>query len=322
MRARDSRGRWVRSTVAAEENSQEALKEAPQVVPEEAADQEFVFDDRVIDNSQPAGAKQLSLGLNDVENAPESWTAAADDSPPLILAPMEANLDPLSPADVFQQDAAPISVIYRYRFFMLLGVVLLLGVVFFGFQRGYFSSKRADVITPPLPQKTVAPEVVPSASKQTVRRPPARAVVALPLIKEKNDRKVTAAVVIHPAPAPALAPAVPSPAAPVVPAPLPSPHPDPPSSAAGESVPSFATSQTISDEEGWFNLAEEYLQMGDEERAEALYRRILKEGAQQGRAALALGDLFAKQNDFNSAQEFYRISKQLFQGRVQPTSTP
>jgi len=76
------------------------------------------------------------------------------------------------------------------------------------------------------------------------------------------------------------------------------------------------------EEESWFTLAEEYLQLGDDTRAEALYLRVLGEGSQRGRAALALGDLSARKGDFSRAQEYYRASKRLFQQPGTPPSPP
>ena len=69
-----------------------------------------------------------------------------------------------------------------------------------------------------------------------------------------------------------------------------------------------------SDEEnGWFRLADEYLQVGDGARAEELFRHIHDSGRQRGRAALALGDLLAARGDFQQASEYYRESTRLFQ---------
>lgn len=273
--ARDSRGRWVRRTAV--------VKEDPE--------QDFVFDDRIIEATLPAEAKQLRLRPDVAEGAPDSGSDAAAGSRPTDFAPAKESFDPPSPAVEYQPEAAPISRRNLSPPLWLIGAVLLLGTLLFVFKRGYLSAGRSVPIVPQPAPAIVAPTAVPAEPKQTVRRPATRAPAA-PLLRE--DRETAAP-----------------------------PHPDPPVAAAGESVPpAAAPAPTNADEEGWFDLAEEYLQLGDETRAEALYRRILAEGSQQGRAALALGDLFAKRNDFNHAQEFYRISKRLFQAGDQPAASP
>ena len=261
---RDGQGRWVRRTVVAEED----------------AAQDFVFDDRVIEEMLPAEAEPPPLRVNNAERAPDSGFSIAADSLPMDRSGTKAGFGPVSTANESHPEAAPIFGRIFPPSFRLLGGALLLGVVFFVFEHSYFSTKRAEEITPPPPPTIVAPVVVPPVPRQTVRLSAIRS-VAVPRLKREL---------------------------PVV---------------EGDTVPAdVAASQEKLDEEGWFSLAEEYLQLGDENRAEALYRRILTEGTQKGRAALALGDHFARRNDFKSAQEFYRASKRLFQGKDQPASPP
>lgn len=342
--ARDSRGRWVRSAATPQEFKEfKEFKEVEGVEDVKAVDavkdREFVFDDRVIEHALPAGANQLSLPPDDTETEPENGTDTEAGSRPLVLDPLESDFHRLSPVDAFPQEAEPVSRRRRAPLYWSLGAALLLGVAYFGFQQGIFATRSAVVSPPPPAAPIVAPVVAPPPSKKTVRPPAASARVAP---SSKKDEKTAAAIapVVAPRPperpsrppatpavaaaaAPAPEPASPTAATAAQPVPSPSPaDPEPSPPAASEPIPTVAPSTTISDEEGWFRLAEEYLQMGDESSAEALYRRILGSGTQRGRAALALGDLFAKRNDFGRAQEFYRVSKQLYQGGVQPASTP
>lgn len=353
--ARDSRGRWVRAAAIPQEFKEIELEKELAAVKEP----EFVFDDRVIEQSPPTGTSRLSLRPDDAETAPGNGADTEAGSRPLILDPPGAVFDRLPPVGAFLQEAEPVPRRRLSLLYLSLGAALLLGVAYFVFQHGFSATRQAVVTTPPPAAPTVAPAVPPPAPKKKVRPPDTSPVVTASRKSDKKEGQAIAPVVaprapvqplrpratpavVAPAgpapsptpptpPTPAAAatpvsrpsPAPPAPAAAAAPVSRPSPaHPEPSPPVAPESIPDDAPSLTMSDEEGWFSLAEEYLQMGDENSAEALYRRILQGGIQRGRAALALGDLFAKRNDFARAQEFYRVSKQLFQGGVQPASTP
>jgi len=335
---RDSRGRWVRQSAPAETI---AAKDA----------KDFVFDDRIFEGALPPLTEEHLLRPESAENpvvrtfdaGPEEpvESPAASDGADHPVAP-EAVVAPFTPVAPVAPEA-PVAWLARikaripwtvpipsWRFrlrpaLLLVGALLVLGIVFLVVQRGSFGSRRAEVAAPPPPPTVVAPVVVPSVPKPAARRPASRAVAAPPVKKDAATAAASAPIVIPPAPQPA--PAVPKPAAQAEPVaaapPSPSTQPVPPPPAEKEPVAAgVLPSRTTPDEEGWFNLADEYLQAGDDKRAESLYRRILDEGTQKGRAALALGDLFARKNDFNRAQEFYRVSKRLFQDREQPPSPP
>lgn len=181
---------------------------------------------------------------------------------------------------------------------LLLFGALLLGGVFFAVQRGYFTAGEADPATPRPPPSIVAPVVIPTVPKPTIRRPVGRPAAPQPIDDDREAARAVATPATVPAPE-RLTPTLQAPA-------------------ATEAEPAAP----MVDEESWFNIAEEYLQLGDEKSAEELYRRILDEGAQRGRAALALGDLFAGRNDFARAQKYYRVSKQHFQGSDRPVPPP
>lgn len=78
----------------------------------------------------------------------------------------------------------------------------------------------------------------------------------------------------------------------------------PPTFPAGEDV--------LPDVDALLQLAEEYRQAGDRPRAEALYRRLMQEGPQRGRAAQALGDLYFQAGDYRRAGELYQEAAGLF----------
>jgi hypothetical protein len=192
----------------------------------------------------------------------------------------------------------------------LLGGALLLGVALFVVQRGFFKTERNHAAAPTSPPANVAPAAPPPDPKLTVRRPATQAVAAPRINRERETAAVSAPAAVHPDPNPsAAAPDAPDESAP----PAPPERPGPPSVVESASLPAIdGPPPATSEEEGWFNTAEEYLQMGDDKGAETIYRRILDEGTQRGRAALALGDIFARRNDFSRAQEFYRASRRLF----------
>jgi hypothetical protein len=298
---RDVQGRWVRRAGAG--------------AGDEAAVQDFVFDDRIIEGMQPPPAEERPRRPEDTRNPSEFVFSA-----PATVEPTDTATAPAGSEDSGDGATPPRpwtaalptlpTLPGAYRPFVLVGGALLLGVALFVIQRGSSGDKRAEVTAPQPPPTIVAPVVVPSVPKQAARRPAARAAAAPAPRKEKAAAGNGAGAPKRVAPAVAAAPAPPA-------------RPDPPPAAEAGPVPAVnAPPQAKPEEEGWFNLAEEYVQLGDENRAEALYRRILSEGTQKGRAALALGDLFARKNDFNRAQEFYRASKRLFQDKDQPTASP
>lgn len=282
----DSQGKWVRRTGVARD----------------AAARDFVFDDRAIENALPfpTSAPPPVFRLNDAEGAPDSGFDVAAGNRPTDTARTNDDFDPVPPALESHPEAAPIFGRIFSPALRLLGGALLFGAVLLLFQRTCFGAMR-DVGAPLPPPAIVAPVPAPLVPKQTVRNPAARAVVppaSRPAVTDLAEAGATL-------PLPPLS------------------QPDPPHFAAGESVPDVAAfSQAPSDEEGWFKLAGEYLQMGDEERAEDLYRHLFNEGTQQGRATLALGDLFAGRNDFNRAEEYYRAATLLYRNSDQPTSPP
>ena len=254
------------------------------------ADKDCVFDDRIFESPLSPLTEELLLR----PEAPAADTATPD-PPAALVEPHRLQASPASSSRVFSRSAL-----------LLVGALSLLGGVFFVVQHWSFSARRADVATPPQPTTILPPVVIPPVPKQTARRPAARSVPAAPVAIRKETVNASPLAVVPPAvqPAPAARPI----ATPVV---------------AGETVAADgAPSPATADEEGWFKLAEEYRQLGDEQRAEALYRRILSEGTEKGRAALALGDLFARRNDFDRAREFYRASKRFFQNDEPPTSQP
>lgn len=339
-RIRDNRGRRVRQSAPAET----------------IAAQASVFDDRIFEGELPPLTEEHLLRPESAEIPIVRTFDAGTEEPVESPAVREVADHPVAPAAVvvpFAPAASeapvtsaasvtpaawaarikahlPLAVpIPSWRFhprplLLLVGALLLLGVVYLVVQRGSFGTKRVEVAAPPPPPSVVAPVVVPPVPKPAARRSASRAVAAAPLKKDAAPDTASSPIVIPPAPQPA--PAVPKPATqtataePVAVAPpSPTSQPLPPAPAEGEPVAAgVLPSRTPPDEDGWFNLADEYQQLGDDKRAEALYRRILDEGTQKGRAALALGDLFARKNDFNRAQEFYRASKRLFQDNEQP----
>ena len=300
---------------------------------EESGLPDFVFDDRVIEAMQTNAAKHPPLDSHDAPGASDSGfdisgvkrsiddmksqkdlhleAPASENRPETDQADREVNQPRLSIGPAARRGSP--------RQFLLIGGLLLLVVAVFVFRRVYFSARQAEVTAPP-PVAVVAPVIVPpSIPTRKERRRTTRAIVVPPLKKSREAAKAAAPIVIPPAPKPAM----PQPAVPATPvAPVQSAAP-PPAVVEVAPVPAVvAPAGEILDEESWFKLAEEYLQMHDDKHAEAIYLRILNEGTQQGRAAIALGDLFAGRNDFNRAQEYYRSAKRRFQDRAQPTSPP
>ena len=245
-------------------------------VVEETPTQDFVFSDRVFEDAPPAAEARPADGVEPHPPRP-------------------------APAPAWRISYLPLR---------LLGGALLLGVALFVFQRGFFKTERNDAAAPTSPPANVAPAAPPPPPKQTVRRPPTQAVAAPRLDRERETAAVGAPAAVHSDPRPSAA--APDAADESVP-PAPPERPGRPPVAESASLPATdGPPPATSEEEGWFNMAEEYIQMGDDKGAETIYRRILAEGTQRGRAALALGDLFARRNDFSRAQEFYRVSRRLF----------
>ncbi len=191
---------------------------------------------------------------------------------------------------------------------LLLAGALLLGAALFAFQRGWFTAGPPDAVDPEPSPSVVAPVTVPTLRKQAIPRP------ARPAVTAAAPRPAAEPIAPVPAPAPD-----PAPAPTLAPAPAPTPAP---AATAVEVAPSTPSAPSLPNEEDLFNLAEEYLQLGDDKSAEALYRRILDEGSQRGRAALALGDVYSRKNDFARAQQFYRASKQFFRDESRTVSPP
>jgi len=81
---------------------------------------------------------------------------------------------------------------------------------------------------------------------------------------------------------------------------------------AGATLPGSPSPARKDEEERRFSVARKFQQRGDSRRAEELYRDLLATGKHGGRAALALGDLYAEKGDYQRAVEFYHESKRLY----------
>lgn len=288
--ALDAQGRWVRRGAA-----------------NEAAPRDFVLDTPDIGKMQPPAAEPppFLFRLDDPEGNPAGGFAvpAGDRSsdgvwPTIDFARMAPTLESPPPAEppLFWRGLSP-----PWR---LVGGALLLGAAVLFLLRSHSGAGGAEEAAPP-PPASVAPAFVPLAPQQAERHP-AAAAVAEPA--PRRGGMIAAAGV----PETDLA----------LPLPPPS-HPGLLQVVADEPVAAVAApSPAASDEEGWFSLAEEYLELGDANRAEALYLQLYSEGAQRGRAAVALGDLCAGRKDFKRAEEYYRAAKQLYQDNTRPATLP
>jgi TolA-binding protein len=307
--ARDSRGRWVRrsplaETIAAPDSGlDERIVEGVQPPPaeerlprRECAEHPAggVFD--AVAAAEPSEKRAASAEAGDTV-APEIETEAAHVSleSPTTEAEAEALLPWPAPAPSWRSRSRPS--------LLIVGALLLFGAVYLVVRHGSSGTKRAGVAAPPQPSTIVATAAAPAVPTPAAQRPTTQVAATPPHKNEASTATAGASIVIPPAPLPA--PTAPNPAA----------QTDPVASGA---TPSRATL----DEDGLFKQADAYLLLGDDKRAEALYRRLLDAGTQKGRAALALGDLLAKKNDFDHARVFYRASKRYFQDSDQPPSPP
>lgn len=336
LRIRDSRGRWVRSQTHL----------APKTV----------FDDGIFEGATPPPALPPVPPLPKSDSSPESIFSAAlpDEQAPIaaatdVVAPPPAR--DLEPGPAVKPDAGRrqpqlprlpalpslpslprlprLSLPTRMpRLPWIVGAgLLIVGAAMLAREFGGSNARPPAVVAPAQPPTAVVPPASAPANPTAKAAPAALRQAAKPAGATNANRPAA-----PPAPVPASVPAraaapapgataqgqgagaaaaVPSPRAPIAPAPK---------------IPVAATAPVATpddvDEEGSFTLAEEHLRRGDHKRAEALYRRILDTGTQKGRAALALGDLFAGKDDFDRAQEFYRTSQRLFQDTSPPASTP
>lgn len=77
------------------------------------------------------------------------------------------------------------------------------------------------------------------------------------------------------------------------------------------------------DTEALFMLAEEYTHLGDPDKAEQFYQRLLREKRQPARAALALGESYLARNNVEQAYQMFSLSKKLYLEMAgQPAAPP
>lgn len=280
---RDGQGKFARRTAAANE----------------AAAPDFVFDNRVIEGwgAPAAQPPPLEFHLGDAGAGPDGGFDAIDENPLPDSGRPQRACAPAVPARGPRSEDAPVSRVALSPASRLLAAALLFGAVVFLFQRDHFGPSSSEPSPAPSPV-SFTPVATPLVRAQAEPRPTPRA-VAPPSRRQEHG-------------------------------PLPV--------AAGESFPALTIpeltvpeltlpeitlpAQAISEEEGWFSLAEEYLQLGDQQRAEALYRHLYREGTQKGRAALALGDLFTAREDYQRAEEYYSAAQLLFQQSPRPAVAP
>lgn len=272
--ARDRQGKWVRRTVVANE----------------AAAQDFVFDDGAIKEMRSAAA-----------GAPDSGFDAAAGSLPTDIARTKCDFDPAPAAVESHPEAASIPRRILSPSLWLPGAALLL----IGF--GYFVFQGGNIGFGPfagsVPRGNAASTTEVAGHGDTPAIPSAATSGARVVIDHTPEPKPTRR-------AAAAKPATPPPRLPPHPAPI----------VEDAEVPVMVAHPERVEEDAWFLLAEEYQQVGDFNRAEELYLRIINEGAQRGRASLALGDLCRRQGDFFRAKEFYLQSERLYRDADQQTS--
>lgn len=263
----------------------------------------FTFDDAVLRPAPAEGKPPQPLHLDASDVRPGSREGAA--RPGRARHSRRRSPKPASPAFTSAEPLADDRFSAR-GLSLALGffgaALLLVALLFFGLQRENLGSdplaqwRSAAPLAPDVRPEPAAPQAAPQTA------PPAEPTAA------RSVRRIKVPAVPGPLAIPRTAPLPPATAPRGEPAQEAETAPERTAAVEAPDAPQLADGET----EALFTLAEEYRQMGDAERAEQLLRRLLQEGRQPGRAALALGDILLARERFAEAREMFRRSKELF----------